>query len=365
MEQNQNEEIDIISLLSKLWNHRRTIIIVTAVFTVLGFLSALTTDHKYTSKIVFVPQFNSSMGGKISSLAAMAGISLDDGTNDGPISPMVYPMIMQNKDLLKELIYTPMHFKCSSTPITFYDYVNDPQYQKTSFLKSVKKYTLGLPGLLKGVLMSLKKDEDEGMANSTGYELPVPILTKEEDTAVKILKNCLELSVVKTEKHLTLTATMKEPIASAELAENTYGLLKKYISSFKVAKSESNLEYIETQYAEAKADYEAKQEQLARFKDSNLGRKTASASLDLQKLSTEAELARMLYLELSKNRLTAKVKLSEANVALTEITPAYVPRKSSNSRTIILLIWIVFGGMTGCGYVLGKDFVKSIKDREE
>ena len=60
----------------------------------------------------------------------------------------------------------------------------------------------------------------------------------------------------------------------------------------------------------------------------------------------------MLYLELAKNCLTARVKVTESNVSFTELTPAYVPRKSANSRKTVLLIWAFAGFLIGCVYAL-------------
>ena len=120
----------------------------------------------------------------------------------------------------------------------------------------------------------------------------------------------------------------------------------------KIKKAKDNLEYLERQYNMAKADYEKKQSSLAWLKDRHQGRRTAAAEVELQRLSTETELARMLYMELAKNCLTARVKVTEDNVAFTELTPAYVPRKSANSRKTILLIWMLAGLLAGSVWAL-------------
>ena len=96
------------------------------------------------------------------------------------------------------------------------------------------------------------------------------------------------------------------------------------------------------------------QASLAWLQDRHQGKRTAAAEVEYQRLKTETELSRMLYLELAKNCLTAKVKVTEDNVAFTELTPVYVPRKSANSRKTVLLIWMVAGLILGCGYALVK-----------
>ena len=361
MDNYDNErEIDLLDLFRTLWKRKKIILIITGIFTVLGLIAALATEHRYVTKIAFVPQYNSTMSSRLSSLASLAGVSLDDGSNDGPISPVVYPKVISNLDLLKELAYTPIHFKGYAEPIPLIDWFNDEQYQTKNFFKGLVRYTVGLPGVIKDAIEANKEEDLIVSADSTG--ISAPALTKEEAVAIKALRSCLDLDIVKSEKHAVLSATMNESTASAELAIAAYDLFKEYISRFKVKKATDNLEYLEKQYASAKADYEKKQASLAWLKDRHQGKRTAASEVEYQRLSTETELARMLYLELAKNCLSARVKVKEDNVAFTELTPAYVPRKSANSRKTILLIWMLAGLVIGCGWALIKDHAESQKN---
>ena len=355
----EEREIDLLDLFRTLWKRKKTVLIITGIFTVLGLIAALATEHRYVTKIAFVPQYNSTMSSRLSSLASLAGVSLDDGSNDGPISPVVYPKVINNLDLLKELAYTPIHFKGYGEPIPLIDWFNDEQYQKKSFFKGLVRYTVGLPGVIKDAIEAKKEEDPVFIADSTGINAPA--LTKEEAVAIKALRGCLDLDIVKSEKHAVLSATMNESTASAELAIAAYDLFKQYISRFKVKKATDNLEYLEKQYTAAKADYEKKQASLAWLKDRHQGKRTAASEVEYQRLSTETELARMLYLELAKNCLSARVKVKEDNVAFTELTPAYVPRKSANSRKTILLIWMLAGMVIGCGWALIKDHAEEKK----
>lgn len=360
MENHEEErEIDLLGLFRILWKRKKTILILTGIFTVLGLVAALATEHRYVTKIAFVPQYNTSVSGRLSSLASLAGISLDDGASDGPISPVVYPKVINNLDLLKELSYTPIHFKGYSEPIRLIDWYNDEQYQKNNFFKGLIRYTVGLPGVIKDAVEARKDDDIFDPQDSTGIQ--APCLTPEENTAIKAIHANLDLDVLKSEKHVVLSATMNESTASAELAIAAYDLFKKYISEFKIKKAQDNLDYLERQYALAKADYEKKQASLAWLQDRHQGKRTAAAEVELQRLKTETELSRMLYMELAKNCLTARVKVTEDNVAFTELTPAYVPRKSANSRKTVLLIWMIAGLVAGSVWALIQESLEEKK----
>ena len=62
-EQNQNinhyeeeQEIDILAIVKRLWDKRKLILIVTCCFMVLGLFVALFSPKVYTSSVTFVPQ---------------------------------------------------------------------------------------------------------------------------------------------------------------------------------------------------------------------------------------------------------------------------------------------------------------------
>lgn len=68
--QEEEEGIDIIGLVKQMWDGRKTIIICTAVFIVLGLVAALTMKRTYTVSSVMVPQLGSSRNSSLSSLAS-------------------------------------------------------------------------------------------------------------------------------------------------------------------------------------------------------------------------------------------------------------------------------------------------------
>lgn len=358
--QDYTQEIDLMEVFSALWSRRRFIIIATACFIVLGLFAALGTVHHYRTNIAFVPQSNSTMNSKISSLASMAGLSLDDSQSDGVLSPIIYPRIIDNKEFLRDLSHTKIDFRGYDAPIELVDWFTDEQYLKKNFFVSLRKYTLGLPGVIKDAVTPEKHQETVGDDMATH----IVTLTDNEAMAIKSIRRALNLEVLKNERHLVLSAVMDESLASAELADAAYELVKKYISSFKVQKSQQNLDFLEEQYAAAKAEYEAKQSAYAYCKDRNLGSRTAASEVALERMKTECDLAKALYMELAKNCLTARVKVSENTVSFTEIIPPSIPDKSTNSRKSVLIIWTLIGFVLSCAYVLVEKWIKDKKKEQ-
>ena len=140
-EQNQNinhyeeeQEIDILAIVKRLWDKRKLILFVTGCFMVLGLFVALFSPKVYTSSVTFVPQSaKKGASGGLSSLAAMAGINLGDMSSAESLSPNMYPQILDNIDFKKDLMYSKVKFQEWEEPIALIDYYTNPEYKKTRY----------------------------------------------------------------------------------------------------------------------------------------------------------------------------------------------------------------------------------------
>lgn len=352
--------IDIVALAKKVWEKRNFIIKVTCCAFVLGIFVALVTPRKYTATRVFLPQSNSSSSrsGSLSSLASLAGINLGDGLQDGPMSPLVYPHFLSNVAFQKELMNTPINFDGIDEPVSLFDYYTDPQYDKHPVLTGIKKYTIGLPGTLMSLIRGDKKHEDDvlGEGNTTGFQIAQ--MTKKEAKIAKELNKKVSLVIDKKEGFITITATMNEALAAAQLNEALFTLLRKYVTEFKIDKSQQYLDYIQMEHDQAKLEYEELQNQYAKYLDANRGTKTAMAEIEADRLKAEVTLANQLYTSLANNLLAAKVKVKEENVVFTDISPVSVPDQPSNSKKKTVLAWMFLGFILACGWVIGRDILK-------
>ena len=353
-------EIDVVALLAKVWAKRWSIVKVTCCFFVLGIVVALITPRKYTAVRVFIPQSNASTGrsGSLSSLASLAGISLGDELQDGPMSPLAYPHILSNVEFQKELIMTPVNFKGLDEPVSLYDYYTDPQYDKHPFLTGLKKYTIGLPGTIKEKMRGDEDLKSDSLSKGVISGSRILKMTRKESEVAEEIGRSVSLTVDKKEGYITITATMPEALAAAQLNEALFSLLRKYVSEFKVNKSQLYLDYIQMEHDQAKQEYQNIQEQYAKFRDANRGAKNAVAEVEDERLASEVALAQQLYTSLANNLLAAKVKVKEENVVFTDISPVSVPDQPSNSKKKTVMVWTFLGLILGCGWVIGRDFVK-------
>lgn len=344
-----NEEIDLAEIVQKIWKNRKFIIKVTLVFTTIGLITAIFTPNVYTASSTMILQTGQkTTGGSLGGLAAIAGINLGNMSSGEVLSPNVYPKILTNINFQRELIYSKFDFQGVNEPITLYDFYTDKKYQHYSLFGKIKKYTIGLPGV---IISIFRGDETDYETNSEASI--IQSLTAKEKIVVGIISENLSLSVNSKDGLIYLSANMSQPLVAAELAQKGQELLQKYITEFKVAKVASNLEFVEKSFNEAKKNFENKQAELARFRDANKSFSSAIARTQEEKLLSEYNLLYGIYTELAKQYEQAKISVTETTPILTVIEPVVVPiDKSKPSRTMLLIIFSILGLILGALIVI-------------
>ena len=356
----EEEGIDIIALLKGLWDGRKTIIICTAVFIVLGLVAALTMKRTYTVSSTMVPQMASRNNSSLSSLASLAGIDLGMTNTGADLSPLVYPQIVSSVPYRLELMNTPLHYAKADTAVSMYTYAKE--YNKPGVMSYIKKYTIGLPFVILG-LFQKEKPEDNLTPSDAADEGPKPIvLTKEEEAMIKVIGANVSLAVDKKEGYLTLTVTGSEPLQTAELALAAQTLLQREVTRFRTEKAEDQLKYVEARFKEIKAENENYQTQLATIRDRSKNMPTSRALIEQERIQAKYAVSSAIYSEMAKQLEQAKMQVKRDTPMLTIIKPVTVPRQASNSRAKTLIIWTFLGFVLGCGIVLGKEYVPKVKE---
>ena len=354
----QDDEIDLIQLAKTLWKGKKTIMVSIVVAAIIGVAVALLSPKAYTTSTTMVPQVSSkgsSLGG-ISSLAAMAGFNLDMSGGAGPLSPVIYPQILQSVPFQLELMNTPFTFSDAPEPVSIFTYYTE--IAKPGVLSQVKKYTIGLPFVILG---ALKGEEPE---TAVGGDSNMISLTKEQDDIRKLLSEAVSLSTDTKEGFLTLTVTMPEAVTAAQVGLKAQEMLQRYITEFKIAKASDQLKFIEDRYAEKKAEYEKAQARLAAFRDRNKNVTSAIARTEEERLNGEFTIAYNVYNELAKQLEQARIQVKEDTPVLSVIKPVVVPiEKSKPKRAMILAIWLFLGVIAGVGIVLGRGYLADIKKK--
>ena len=360
----EEEGIDIMALVKQLWDGRKTILIWTGAFIVLGLIAALTMKRTYTVQTVMVPQMSSSKNSSLSSLASLAGFDLGTSGASTELSPLIYPQIVSSVPFRLELMNTPIHYAKCDTAISMYDY-SLSDYAKPGpvgkVFVAIGKYTIGLPKVILSAIRAKKKPIV--LPDGEGESVPRPlVINEDEEKVLKVLERNVSLAVDKKEGYVTLNVTGSEPIQTAELAMVAQKLLQEEITRFRIEKSQSELDYIQARYDEIKKETEAYQDQLARANDRAQSVATSRDDMERVRIQNKYNISNSIYSELAKQLEQGKMQVKKDTPVFTVVQPIAVPTKASNSRAKTLVIWTFFGGILGCGVVLGKNYWPKVKE---
>lgn len=354
----EEEGIDIMALVRSLWEDRKTIIICTAVFIVLGLVAALTMKRTYTVNTVMVPQLSSGKTSSLSSLASLAGFDL--GTSpSADLSPVTYPQIVSSTPFRLELLHTPLHYEKADTAVSMLDYALN--YDKPGVMAAVKKYTIGLPGVILGALRGEKEELSLPAEGVTDGPKPL-FVNKDEEKFMTAIGNAVSLAVDKKEGLLTLSVTGSEPIQTAELALKAQQLLQAEITRFRTEKAEAELEYVQARYKEVKAEADHYQNLLASVTDRSQSMTTTRSRVEMERVRSKYTVANSIYLEMAKQLEQSKMQVKRDTPAFTIVQPVAVPTQPSNSRAKTLIVWTFLGFVLGCGIVLLKGYLPKLKE---
>ena len=372
MEENRNnapapeqEEggIDIMAMVRSLWDGRKTIFICIGIFIVLGLVAALSMKRTYSVTTVMVPQMGDNKSG-LGGLAALAGFDMGGGaTNNGELSPLSYPQIVNSVPFQLEMMHTPLHYKKCDTLISMFDYA-EAGYEKPSVFFYVMKYTIGLPGVILGALKSKPEEIVLPGGGGAGSDTPKPIVvTLKENQMLEKMGEVISLDVDKKEGFITMHVNGSEPIQTAELAMKAQKLLQDEVTRFRTEKSQSELDYIQARYDEAKEEAERYQVALASATDRSQYMMTTTSTVGKQRLQTKYNVANTVFMEMAKQLEQAKMKVKKDTPSFSVIQPVTVPVKPSNSRAKTLVIWTFLGIVLGCGIVLAKGYWPKLKEK--
>lgn len=355
----ESDEIDIIALAKTIWEGRRIVIINTIIFIFLGLFFALFSPKVFTSSTTIVPQVSdptSKIGG-LSSLASLAGFNLNMTTGSTELSPMLYPQIVGSTTFLLEIMNSTYSFEELDKEVTLYDYYLN--YYKSGPVELLFKYTIGLPRTIINSLKGKNRNEVATINDS----LDIIKISEDQDEVLEIMRKKLDLTVNDKEGYLMIISQFHQADLSAQIASKAVKLLQDRITMYKIEKAEAQASFIRERYEERKEEFEGAQYRLASFQDANKNISSATKATEEERLKNEYQLAFEVYSELAKQLEQAKIRVKEDTPVFAVIEEVTVPvEKSKPKRTLMLMVFMVFGVIIGFGIVYVRHYFTEIQN---
>ena len=348
MKTNKDDEIDLIALLKTVFVSRRFVIKTTILFAVVGVIMASTSPVKYTASSTFVPQLSEGQtSSPLGGLASLAGINLSAimGSQPQEISPSLYPQIAESIPYRLALLDATVESNTS-----FRDYILT-QSGGVAILPLLKKYTIGLPGLL------LNKQTD----NNENLDTSLFQITEQDKDLFEFLAQVVSIEVDDQQGLVSIRVELADRMVAAQLAQAATDLLQSNIIAFKSQSARNNLDFIERQYESKRQEFEEIQDSIAIFKDQNLNITSTLYQNQLTRLESQFTVISSVFQELAGQVEQAKIQVNKDTPIFTIIDPVNVPlERSKPKRTMMVIIWTFLGGLFSVIWVLVKPPVLQI-----
>ncbi len=351
----EESEIDILELLSTLWQQRKKIITWCVCGAVIGLIVAFSIPKEYTTEVKLAPESSDSsskMGG-LSSLASMAGISMGSGSGADAVYPELYPDVVNSVPFMTGLF--DVKLKTSD---------DDPkeitleEYLTTETRSPWWGYIMAVPGKI----ISLFRSQEEA---DPDHKLDQFQLTKGEAKLLKAVQGCIDTSVDSKTSVISIKVVTQDPMVSAMLADTVVTRLQEYITAYRTNKSRQDLDYALKLNEEARANYYEAQQRYADYLDRNQGLSLHSAQTTRERLQNEASLAFNLYNQTAQQVQMAQAKVQATTPVYAIINPATVPVIASAPRKMLILVGFTFLAFVACAawILFGKSSVSMFKEK--
>lgn len=316
----QEQEIDLIEVVYKLWNRRKLIILFTVIFTLAGGVIAYILPRQYVAECILgIESQDNSMRVKVEGMAGVQNMNVGDIKEIRALSPVVYPNILFSVPFQKELIHTKFALKGKNDSISFFEYYTGKSLSDSGFVKQ------------------------DGVQN----------VSFDEAACMAYLKDHITMKVVDRDGYLKLSVSMRNPEVAALLAHKTQEMLQKYITEFKIAKAQVALNFIEGRYVEIKNELEEKQRELIKYREKNKNVPLILKETEEKILLNDYDLFFNLYADILRQREQARIQVKENMPVLTVIEPVVLPdHPVKPKRFLIIFVSMLFGFFIGSGWVL-------------
>jgi uncharacterized protein involved in exopolysaccharide biosynthesis len=354
----REDEISILDLLLTLVDNRSLILRTVLVVTVVGLAYAVLASEQYTTSAKVIRETEqetpglSNMGG----ISALRGLGINLGRSSGGLTPAAYSNVLSSREVRLAVVQDTFAFPDAESPMTFVEYVNRPP----GFFGLVVKYTLGLPGVVKRIMVG--PDSLHASANE-GATAP---LTEAESRAIDAIAERVNASVDDETGLMTITVTAEDPILASDITESFLRHLTTRIRSLRTTKVREQLEFVESRFTEAEQELTEAEDRLAQFLERNQNPTTASLRFKEDRLRRQVSFKEQLYSDFQSQLTQTRLDLQRQQPVITVVENPVPPRKRSGPRPVLIgVLSILFGLFLGVGAAFLRALFSSLDRNPE
>lgn len=333
-----NDDFTIVNIVKLGKKRVRLFLIVIALFIIGGLIYYVTTPKSYATMSVLLVETQQGGGdaGGLGSLAAVAGLGGGGfGGESATLDPSLYPVILQSKPYLEELINSKVKSENYPDSVTIYKYMieNMPDNYIYKFLKRPKAI-FDAPIVI--------NDSERDAAK------PAERIQYERLEMLALFKIADQITLNSEGRIVTIIVKMAEPELAYQFSKLVQSLLIDYATEYLQEKQKGQVEYLESQFLKSEEGFKKAQSTLTSFRERNQGLYLESQKAIEQNLNSDYNLKFDLYRTVSQELERARIELNSQKPIFTSIEPPIIPNNPASPRMLItmsfcLALGFVFG----------------------
>lgn len=353
-----NTPIDVAELFRHFIKKKKLFVNSLLFFVGLGILIILLTRNHYQSNVKFIAQTtgNSGASGLMRQLGGLSGLNIGglQGGGEEGISPLMYQEVIYSIPFLSKLSAKTLYQYEGTDTVKIGEFV--AATMRPSLKTAIKMYTIGLPKIL-------FKNEAPALDFSGEMGDSLIFIKRELMPVFNEFRKVISLETDPSSGVITMTVETVNPEVSAQIAAYAFEFLSEFVVARKTEKAEQNLEFVQVQFEESKADFIEKQNNLATFRDRNQNLNFSSGRATEERLLAEFNIASSLYTNMAVQLDQAKIKVQEDIPVLSIINPPVVSYQPTKPNVpLILAICIFMGILTGFIWAIAiflRDYIQA------
>ena len=353
----EESEIDIMELISKLWKRRSFIIKWCIAGAIIGLVAGFSIPKTYKAGVTLAPELQQKTSSGVSSIASMMGVNLNNSVD--AINAEMFPDVVHSTPFIYELFDLPVTFERKDSVITapLLEYMKE--YQKAPWWTPIINFPFKVLGWCINLVRPDEEEEESGEVVLNPTNLP-----KKERAVVKYFAENIMVNVDKKSLKTQMSLLMQDPLVVATVMNAVTDNLQDYMSDYRSSKARQDVENLEVICAERKADYYKAQQAYAKYIDANKNVILQSANAERERLQQEMTLAYQVYSQVATNLEGSRIQAEQAKPVFVIIDPVTVPiKKAAPSKAKMLIIWTFLAGCCAAAWVLfGEEYWKKLKE---
>lgn len=359
----ESDQMSLLDVLVALANRKHIVIVTTLAFTVFGVVYSLVVAEEYTTeaKVVREAQQEAQDLGSIGGLGALQGLGINLGGAGSGLSTTAFPNVLQSREVRLAVVQDTFYFPDLDRSMRYIDYVNRP----SGFVATILKYTVRLPWTIKGALFDGSPQRTDTASTSASGTIAPTLPSKEVDRALKSLEGKYSVSVDNESGLMTISVTTEDPRLSTEITNSLIHHFTNRVREIRTQKVTERLKFVRGRFQEAEEELETVEEELAQFLERNQNPTTAYLQFQRDRLQRQVTFKEQLYSEIQSQLTKTRLELQRRQPVLTVVENPVPPlQRSWPSRTMIVIVSVIFGAAVGIGLALIVAFV-TVRTREE